>query len=89
MYGWCTRLWHSRFRARWWSRRQRSRNSPRLGHRRWTAHAIEDLGQAAERSGLPEVAASWYSANQDPYRDLGSTRDVQRLHARLLALPTR
>ncbi|MFF2546632.1 tetratricopeptide repeat protein [Kitasatospora sp. NPDC058063] len=58
-----------------------------LGHRHWSAHATEYLGQAAERSGLPEVAASWYSASQDQYRNLGSSRDVQRLHNRLLALP--
>ncbi|MFJ7275502.1 NB-ARC domain-containing protein [Kitasatospora sp. NPDC098663] len=57
-----------------------------LGHRHWTAHAIEYLGQAAERGGLPEVAASWYSASQDQYRNLGSSRDVERLHNRLLAL---
>ncbi|MFF2545072.1 NB-ARC domain-containing protein [Kitasatospora sp. NPDC058063] len=60
-----------------------------LGHRHWTAHATEYLGQAAERTGQTESAADWYSSSQDQYRNLGATRDVKRLHDRLLALLNR
>ncbi|MEU3562803.1 tetratricopeptide repeat protein [Kitasatospora sp. NPDC006786] len=60
-----------------------------LGHRHWTAHATEYLGQAAERAGQTEAAADWYTASQDQYRNLGSSRDVERLHNRLLALLSR
>ncbi|MFJ7279850.1 NB-ARC domain-containing protein [Kitasatospora sp. NPDC098663] len=58
----------------------------RLGHRHWAAYGIEFLGQAAERGNLPALAASWYAASQDQYRNLGSSRDVERLQSRLLAL---
>ncbi|MEU3572982.1 tetratricopeptide repeat protein [Kitasatospora sp. NPDC036755] len=57
-----------------------------LGHRHWVAYATEFLGQAAERAGLPEAAADWYGSSQDQYRNLGATRDVERLNGRLLAL---
>ncbi|MFD5434730.1 NB-ARC domain-containing protein [Kitasatospora sp. NPDC127067] len=60
-----------------------------LGHRHWTAHATEYLGQAAERTGLIESAVDWYSSSQDQYQNLGATRDVERLHNRLLALMNR
>ncbi|MFJ7907015.1 NB-ARC domain-containing protein [Kitasatospora sp. NPDC096204] len=58
----------------------------RLGHRHWAAYGIEFLGEAAERGSLPALAASWYAASQDQYRNLGSSRDVERLQSRLLAL---
>ncbi|MFJ9446408.1 NB-ARC domain-containing protein [Kitasatospora sp. NPDC101235] len=57
-----------------------------LGHRHWSAHAIEYLGQAAERAGQTKAAVNWYTASQDQYRNLGATRDEERLHNRLLAL---
>lgn len=57
-----------------------------LGHRHWSAHAIEYLGQAAERAGQAEAAVNWYTASQDQYRNLGATRDEELLHNRLLAL---
>ncbi|MFJ6381445.1 tetratricopeptide repeat protein [Kitasatospora sp. NPDC092039] len=60
----------------------------RLGHRHWAAYGTEFLGQAAERGNLPAVAASWYATSQDQYRSLGSSRDVERLQSRLLALLT-
>ncbi|MGW3071673.1 NB-ARC domain-containing protein [Kitasatospora sp. NPDC001132] len=59
----------------------------RLGHRHWAAYGIEFLGEAAQRAGLPRVAESWYTASQAQYRNLGSSRDVERLQSRLLALP--
>ncbi|MDH6709199.1 hypothetical protein P3T27_005945 [Kitasatospora sp. MAA19] len=40
----------------------------------------------AALADLPEVAASWHSASQDQHRNLGNSRDVERLHDRLLAL---
>ncbi|MFE4514597.1 NB-ARC domain-containing protein [Kitasatospora sp. NPDC056783] len=58
----------------------------RLGHRHWAAYGIEFLGEAAQRAGLPRVAESWYAASQAQYRNLGSSRDVERLQSRLLAL---
>ncbi|MFJ6382756.1 NB-ARC domain-containing protein [Kitasatospora sp. NPDC092039] len=59
-----------------------------LGHRHWAAYGIEFLGEAAERGNLLAVAASWYATSQEQYRNLGSSRDVERLQSRLLALLT-
>ncbi|MFF2657303.1 tetratricopeptide repeat protein [Kitasatospora sp. NPDC058032] len=57
-----------------------------IGHRHWTARSTEFLGQAAQRAGLSDDATDWYTASRTQYAALGSTRDVRRLHERLLAL---
>ncbi|MGW3228701.1 hypothetical protein [Kitasatospora sp. NPDC001095] len=57
-----------------------------LGHDHWTAYATEFLGQAAERSGLPDTARDWYTASLRQYENLGSTRDTERLRSRITAL---
>nr|BEK65708.1 XRE family transcriptional regulator [Kitasatospora purpeofusca] len=53
----------------------------------WAARVTEYLGQAAARAGRHDQAAERYRESLDQYRDLSSTRDVNRLRHHLRVKP--